>query len=123
MGLDMYVYKTSSVLTNEVDFEPNVDDLELVHQWRKHPNLHGWMEALYRSKGGKEDCFNCVNVALSSEDLDELEHYIKSNELPETYGFFFGSSDGSERGDDLQFLKAARAALSDGKCIFYRSWW
>jgi hypothetical protein len=27
-------------------------DPNLIHQWRKHPNLHGWMEALYEAWGG-----------------------------------------------------------------------
>jgi hypothetical protein len=123
MGLDMYVLKTSQAIPTEVDFDFEVDDFELVHRWRKHPNLHGWMEALYRSKGGVEDYFNCVNVALTDEDLDKLEQAIRNDNLPETDGFFFGESDGSEKDDDLQFLDAARAALAEGKRIFYRSWW
>jgi hypothetical protein len=24
------------------------EDLAAIHYWRKHPNLHGWMEQLYR---------------------------------------------------------------------------
>lgn len=123
MGLDMCVLKTSQTIPSEVDFDFVEDDLELVHRWRKHPNLHGWMEALYRSKGGVEDYFNCVNVALTDDDLDKLERAIRNDDLPETDGFFFGQSDGSEKDDDLQFLDKARAAIAEGKRIFYRSWW
>ena len=39
----------------------------------KHPNLHGWMERLYRTRGGKEDKFNCVNIQLTADDLQKLK--------------------------------------------------
>jgi hypothetical protein len=32
------------------DFEPGASR-ELAY-WRKHPSLHGWMEHLFRAKGG-----------------------------------------------------------------------
>ena len=81
------------------------------------------MEALYRAKGGVEDYFNCVNVALTDEDLNRLEHAIRNDGLPVTDGFFFGESDGSEKNGDLDFLDKARAAIAEGKRIFYRSLW
>lgn len=123
MGLDMYVYKTPQIFEAEVDFDVNEDLLELVHYWRKHPNLHGWMECLYRSKGGKAKHFNCVNVLLTSEDLDQLRAYILSEELPETAGFFFGNSDGTEKSDDLLFIDKAKESLAEGKRLFYHPWW
>ena len=69
-----------------------------LHYWRKHPNLHGWMQKLYYEKGGKDEIFNCVPVALTGQDLDRLEADVKDGELPLTAGFFFGESDGSEAG-------------------------
>ena len=81
------------------------------------------MEQLYRDKGGAEEIFNCVNVQLSAGDLDDLELAIKSNALPETTGFFFGASDGSEINDDLAFIAKARQAMADSKTVFYSSWW
>ncbi len=81
MGLDMWVLKTSQSLTSDVDFVLEVNELEVVHRWRKHPNLHGRMEALSRPKRGAEDYFNCVNVALTEEDLDKLEFAIKNDGL------------------------------------------
>ena len=47
----------------EVDFEAGPS--WAVHYWRKHPDLHGWMRALYYAKGGTDQQFNCVNVMLS----------------------------------------------------------
>ncbi len=121
MGLDMYAYSKPEQPATPVDFK--VADARELHYWRKHPNLHGWMEALYWEKGGQGDCFNCVPVALTATDLDALERDIRENRLPETAGFFFGASDGSEAEEDLEFIAKARDALAEGKTVFYNSWW
>jgi hypothetical protein len=121
MGLDMYAYTTSKAIP-AVDFSTQ-DDAEEIFCWRKHPNLHGWMENLYRSKGGKAESFNCVAVRLDLNDLDALEQAVTYNSLPETQGFFFGTSDGSEKTDDRHFIHLARDALTNGKCVLYTSWW
>ena len=121
MGLDMYALSTSADIP-AVDFDRPGDRAELFY-WRKHPNLHGWMENLYRSKGGTDIEFNCVPVRLDQSDLDVLEEAIKQNGLPHTEGFFFGVSDGSEKADDLEFIRKAREAIDAGKAVFYSSWW
>ncbi len=120
MGLDMYAFSTDCDVP-AVDFKPPEDKTEL-HYWRKHPNLHGWMESLYRSKGGGGE-FNCVPVRLEETDLDALENAINCDCLPRTAGFFFGESDGSEKRDDLHFVHKARDALADGARVYYWSWW
>lgn len=104
-----------------VDFE--VEEATELHYWRKHPNLHGWMERLYREKGGQDANFNCLNLQLTAEDLDRLETAIRDRTLPHTEGFFFGVSDGSEVDDDLAFIAKARDALAAGLAVFYVSWW
>ena len=55
MGLDMYAFTTSETIP-AVDFKDPADSAELPY-WRKHPNLHGWMEQPYRQKGGKSEGF------------------------------------------------------------------
>lgn len=120
MGLDMYAMTTAEPVSSEVDFK--VDECSELHYWRKHPNLHGWMQDLYYEKGGTE-CFNCVPVVLTLEDLDKLEAEVRAGELPRTSGFFFGESDGSEAEDDLQFIAKARTEIKAGKTVFYDSWW
>lgn len=122
MGLDMYAVTRVGQLPAAVDFADGPGDSELCY-WRKHPNLHGWMERLYRDKGGKEPVFNCANVALAQEDLDRLEADIRAGSLPPTSGFFFGASDGSERDDDLSFIAKARDAIAAGNSVYYTSWW
>ena len=121
MGLDMYAYVTPKKPRRPVDFKDKSE--ERLHYWRKHPNLHGWMEDLYRDKGGAADTFNCVNLELTAADLDALEDCIKAGALPHTSGFFFGETDGSEREDDLAFIAAARAAIAQGLSVYYTSWW
>jgi len=121
MGLDMYANTTNRRISSPVDFKGRDSD-PLIHQWRKHPNLHGWMEELYRRKGGKQQ-FNCTTVQLTSDDVDSLERAIETGALPETVGFFFGVTDGTEKDDDLEFIAKARAALADGLTVYYHSWW
>ena len=121
MGLDMFAFTTPTTPRAAVDFD--VDDRREIAYWRKHPDLHGWMEALYRAKGGAEEMFNCVNVALDAADLDALEAAIRAGRLPSTSGPFYGQSDGSEADDDLAFIERARDAIADGETVFYSSWW
>jgi hypothetical protein len=97
--------------------------------WRKHPNLQGWMETLWDSKGrpnaneNGED-FNCVPLELTKEDLNNLEEAILSEELPLTTGFFFGqNSDNEYREKDLEFIENAREAIDNGLKVEYDSWW
>lgn len=124
MGLDMYAFAApKAAITSEVNFKlKDVPDIQELHYWRKHPNLHGWMRDRYIAKGGMAE-FNCEPVVLTSHDLDELERAIRDHELPSTGGFFFGESDGSELDDDLKFVTAARTAIADGKVVIYDSWW
>lgn len=121
MGLDMYAMTTRQAPPVPVDFT-TCETREIAY-WRKHPNLHGWMERLYREKGGQAVVFNCVNVQLTAEDLDRLERDIKEECLPHTEGFFFGESDGNEYDEDLAFVASAREALAQGLTVFYTSWW
>lgn len=107
---------------NDVDFqvERNSEPVELQY-WRKHPDLHGWMEKLYYAKGGKNDSFNCVNVKLELKDIEKLEEEL--NHLPTVKGFFFGESMPEDLINDLEFIIKAKKALNEGKVIYYTSWW
>jgi hypothetical protein len=127
MGLDIYAL---SVRGNQphrpVNFkidEIGSDNVQEFHYWRKHPDLHGWMETLYYRKGGSAESFNCEPVQLELSDLDDLEAAIKGKTLPDTSGFFFGDSDGTEIEDDLKFVAEARAEIAKGNAVVYDSWW
>ena len=96
--------------------------MELAY-WRKHPNLQGWMEDLWLSKGGEGE-FNCVDLELEIEDLDLLEQSLDESALPETVGFFFGAnSDDHYSEQDREFIVQARASIKQGYKVIYHSWW
>lgn len=48
----MYAFATDENPSSPADFA--ADAATKLHYWRKHPNLHGWMEQLYYAKGDKE---------------------------------------------------------------------
>ena len=119
MGLDQYAY----VAAQATDEGHGFGQRELAY-WRKHPNLQGWMENLYRERGGDADMFNGVELELTWEDIDALEEDIKNGRLPHTRGFFFGdNSDDHYRNEDLAFVRQARAELFMGLKVFYNSSW
>jgi hypothetical protein len=123
MGLDMYAFAMKKKPEKEVDFDARLEECVEISYWRKHPNLHGWMEKLYREKGGEAESFNCVNVMLTEADLGRLERDVLNRELPETEGSFFGESSPEDMLDDIDFIECARRALSNGESVFYTSWW
>ena len=102
---------------------PAVNKPRQLAYWRKHPNLHGWMERLYRERGGDGD-FNGDELELTAEDLDNLEYDVQHNLLPPTSGFFFGEgADDYYKQDDLKFIQEARAEMFLGLKVFYNSSW
>ena len=117
MGLDQYAFVKENLEQEEGS--------ELAY-WRKHPNLHGFMERLWRNRNPekKGEDFYCEQLALTLEDIDLLESVVTNGLLPETSGLFFGrNSDEGYRDYDLRFCTEARAALNDGKVVVYDSWW
>lgn len=93
--------------------------------WRKFNALHGWMQDLYERKGGTGD-FNCDTVRLKPEDIDELEDAAENKLLTPVSGFFFGSQkefNDEDRKEVLDFCSKCRSAFSEGKAVFYNSWW
>ena len=150
MGLDMYAY----VATREGQQREYYDGAEWdeitkdlvntktnkpreIAYWRKHPNLHGWMEQLWRDKKylvqptnasapvqSDSDTFNGIEIELTAEDLDELERAVVHKKLPSTRGFFFGEeADQFYHDKDLAFVKAARIEMFMGLKVFYNSSW
>ena len=133
----MYAYTAQKAKQNDDFYEGAVFDDELndyvnltvskpreIAYWRKHPNLHGWMEKLAEEKGLKYNSFNGIELELTWEDLNILERAITHKQLPATSGFFFGNdADELYYEDDLQFIKKARAELFLGLKVFYNSSW
>ena len=137
MGLDMYAYTAQKgqheKFWEDYSFETGSSSVEKPRElayWRKHPNLHGWMEQLWLEKGGDNSDsswgsnFNGVELELTLEDLDRLEQDVEKGRLPATQGFFFGSdSDQHYKAQDLQFIQEARNAILAGERVCYNSSW
>lgn len=139
MGLDQYAYARPPR-------KRNGDDDEQICDWRKHNRLQGWMQQLWYDKGcpnakteGDEmGDFNCVELQLTAQDIDNLEYAIENFELPESSGFFWGSdsyfwSDENEepfpeneywyKQHDLNFVKEAREMLDKKWRVYYSCWY
>lgn len=123
MGLDMFAYKVpkkfalSDLRIDKEFFENYKGDDEFMY-WRKHWDLHKWMENLYYAKGGKGE-FNCAVVRLTLDDLTSLRKTIAENRLSNG-GFDLGWY---TKRDDLAFIDKAIQAIEDGYEIYYDSWW
>jgi len=126
MGLDMYAFIVDAEVARGgvVDVALGDTATEICY-WRKFNALHGWMEDLYRQKGGSKESFNCTTVRLTANDLDRLEMDTGNNKLVPVNGFFFGAQeiDSEDLESVSDFVKVARQALADGKAVFYDSWW
>jgi hypothetical protein len=116
MGLDQYAYTR----------KPNQKEQQQeIAYWRKHNALQGWMESLWRDNGGEGE-FNCVEVVLTLDDINNLEAAVTRDNLPETGGFFYGEDsrfDEYQKEQTLEFIKNAKAAIADGLIVAYSSWW
>jgi hypothetical protein len=132
MGLDMYAFTVSQkdAGDNVVDLDFNYGkdneiEKEEIFYWRKFNALHGWMEQLYRAKGGAKESFNCTTVRLDKPDLDQLEMDMRNDQLVPVAGFFFGQQ--TIYPEDLEsvasFVAKSRAAISEGQAVYYDSWW
>lgn len=134
MGLDMYAYAGRSGQRDEFyekaqwnedtkEFDSPVSKPVELAYWRKHPSLHGWMEQLYRQRGGT-DTFNGIELELTWNDVDDLERAIRHGKLPFTEGFFFGKpADNVYYEEDLKFCLNAKAEIFLGFKVFYNSSW
>jgi len=149
MGLDMYAYVAAKAGA-QADYDrgkawdkekggmvnPSVTEPREIAYWRKHPNLHGWMERLWIRKttetgvvddpdrSGEFSAFNGVELELTWDDLDQLEQDVRNNKLPGTEGYFFGrDADDHYREQDLKFIRNAKAEAFLGLKVFYNSSW
>ena len=140
MGLDMYAYVAvkeghhNEYYAAEGSYDdgewavPGMTKPREIAYWRKHPNLHGWMERLWNHRttegGWGGHTFNGIELELTYEDLEILEQDVVAGTLPGTSGFFFGNdADDHYRDQDLEFIRNARAELFMGLKVFYNSSW
>lgn len=128
MGLDMYLKGRKYIKYRPDQTQPKEDGYEITTRilrlgyWRKHPNLHGYIVSTF----AQED--DCQPILLDEECIEKIINAIETDQLPHTEGFFFGTSDGSEKENDLRVFKAALDWLraDDEECwrdIEYQASW
>lgn len=126
MGLDMYLngerflHGIGKPERRRGEIKSEIYDLGY---WRKHPNLHGYIVDTFAD--GRDEC---QRIDLSGEDIRRIMTAVEVGALPETTGFFFGSSDGSEKPEDLRIFREALAWLEvedEGgwRSVYYRASW
>lgn len=136
MGLDQYAYAISRHEAHLLDTQEYRDgeliiesEEELIY-WRKNPHLHRWMAELAVEKKVCSDFtdFNCDKVWLTLNDIETLEQdYCKdengNDNMPdgEGQGMFWGCYD--DREVTLGFIRKAKAALNEGKAVYYTCSW
>lgn len=113
MGLDSFAYHVAEDQADgDFNYKEDSNAVEFYY-WRKNHQLHNWMKKLYQDKGGQDE-FNCVKLRLTSADLDNLEKEIEND----------SSAYQSETDEyDLNFINEARILISEGKAVYYDSWW
>lgn len=131
MGLDMYLRGEKFFWTDWDHPEKNrkEDGLQVttitveLGYWRKHPNLHGFIVQTFA--GGIDEC---QQIDLDTKQLHVIVQAVKDEELPTTTGFFFGSSDGTEKAEDLAILEKAMIWLQTveagvSRSVYYKASW
>ena len=95
---------------------------------RKFNALEGFMRDQWASFGNEGE-FNCCDLHISTEILDELKQRIKDDALDPASGFFFGSSEKDEwYKQQLKELvevviPEVERLMEEGKEVVYSSWW
>jgi hypothetical protein len=116
VGLDMYLegrkFKYGSTEVED-GFPVKTKILELGY-WRKHPNLHGYIVQAFA-----EGLDQCQDIDLGAKDIRNIISAIERNALPETTGFFFGSSESgkAQRKNDVEVFTKALAWLENVKVV------
>lgn len=136
MVLDAWIYTRGAP-----EFEYDDGPTDIIAYFRKHPNLHGWMEHLWLKKNGipidsgdqfiegkypPYDDFNGKEVELTRDDINQLEKDVVSGKMKElqTTGFFFGTpSDDYYQKTLLDACNDARWRLFLKQRVFYNSSW
>ena len=142
MGLDQMAFCVSA----DAKKGKSLSD-DRIAEWRKHPNLQGWMERLWRTKkfGDSKnpdpktgegysnqtylgDPFNQEELELTLDDIQRLRLDVQNKTLNgglgDTTGFFFGdNADEEYREDDIKFCDRAEFMLRNGYKVIYTSWW
>jgi hypothetical protein len=126
MGLDMFLYGRQ---ITSFDSDETLDGKKLIASevdlgyWRKHPNLHGYIVDTFAD--GKDEC---QRIELGSDSIRQIIEAIKTEKLPHTEGFFFGTSNNSEeqKAADIKVFEEALAWADNSdryRYVIYQASW
>jgi len=136
MGLDMYLVGRKYVggsFNQDIDKEDGfpVDSVKLeLGYWRKHRKLHGYIVNTFAE--GKDEC---QKIDLGVDELRKIATALRTNDLPNTEGFFFGNEeiDEEEKERSEEYAKQIEEAikwLDKGespyfwkRSVYYRASW
>lgn len=117
MGLDMYFHRTPK---GELPGEANSP---VIAYFRKHSDLHGWLERQWRKENHDEGDFNCVYMKITSAILQRLKDYLTRPQKERYYGFFWGESDAAQWEETRKLVPRLEEILNSGDQVYYYSWW
>ena len=113
MGLDMYAYTVKRDKKNKpLKYHESLARLKETWYWWNFYELNDIMFQLYLSKGGEGE-FNCDDLMITQEDIDELRENLLEN--PEI------TKEAQEK--ILQFFNEAENKIEQGYQIYYTNWW
>lgn len=126
MGLDMYLngnifFWDSDEDRIKVDGKPVKEMSIELGYWRKYPDLHGFIVREFAN--GVDEC---QDIELGEDDCEKIAKAIEDDDLPETQGFLFGTSDW-HKDEKAQNAKVFRDAVKwtngkdDGKVLTFKS--
>lgn len=117
MGLDMYLYARKA---------DNFEEMEEIMYWRKHPDLHRYMEEIWRERtpSHRSYSFNNIELNLTREDVKNIGFKTIFACLPKNEGgFFFGESDRFYDDGTMTAVHEALRLMDGGWDISYDSSW
>ncbi|MGN8833531.1 hypothetical protein ACTNDZ_13445 [Selenomonas montiformis] len=122
MGLDQFAYRVmkqnviDDLTFKQEEIPEDGNDMDFDY-WRKFRSLNDWCYDLYRKKGGTGE-FNCDNVRLTKDDLDDLYRAAQRDEFYQ---------DTEERDMEyahlMNFIQNAKQAIAEGDAVYYSNWW
>lgn len=122
MGLDMYFYEVPK------GKEPGSNDMEELQYFRKHSDLHGWLEDEWRKQSDEHanadwNAFNCVYMEITPQILMRLKDYLTLPEKKHYQGFFWGATDDAQWEQTRELIPRIEEIIKSGNKVYYSSWW
>lgn len=122
MGLDMYFYRVPK------GKGPETDSKKEIQYFRKHSDLHGWLEEEWRkaseaNRNAEWNAFNCVYLEITPEILMRLKDYMTNPNKKHYEGFFWGESHDSDWEETRDLISRIEDIIKSGDKVYYYSWW